>query len=87
MTAIVTEICRHHATVCREINRNRYVGDELPKLIGYDGMAGPFHVDNTFSYFEALASYLLKHGRPSQSCMTRRNAQRRHRYDPKADIR
>jgi hypothetical protein len=32
---IAAEIGRHRATVYREIKRNRFVGNELPKLNGY----------------------------------------------------
>lgn len=35
---IATEIGRHRSTVYREIKRNRFVDDELPKLNGYYGM-------------------------------------------------
>ena len=35
---IAAEIGRHRLTVFREIKRNRYVDDELPKLNGYYGM-------------------------------------------------
>lgn len=35
---ITAEIGRHRSTVFREIMRNRYVDDELPKLNGYYGM-------------------------------------------------
>ncbi len=35
---IAAEIGRHRATVYREIKRNRYFDDELPKLNGYYGM-------------------------------------------------
>ena len=35
---IAAEIGRHRSTVFREIKRNRYVDDELPKLNGYYGM-------------------------------------------------
>ena len=36
---IATVIGRHRATVYREIKRNRFVDDELPKLNGYYGMS------------------------------------------------
>ncbi len=39
VTEIAAEIGRHRATVYREIKRNRYFDDELPKLNGYYGMA------------------------------------------------
>ena len=35
---IAAEIGRHRSTVFREIKRNRYVDEELPKLNGYYGM-------------------------------------------------
>jgi IS30 family transposase len=35
---IAAEIGRHRSTVFREIKRNRFVDDELPKLNGYYGM-------------------------------------------------
>jgi IS30 family transposase len=35
---IAAEIGRHRSTVFREIKRNIYVDDELPKLNGYYGM-------------------------------------------------
>ncbi len=35
---IAAEIGRHRSTVFREIKRNRYIDDELPKLNGYYGM-------------------------------------------------
>jgi len=35
---IAAEIGRHRSTVFREIKRNKYVDDELPKLNGYYGM-------------------------------------------------
>lgn len=35
---IAAEIGRHRSTVFREIKRNRYVDDELPKLNGYYGV-------------------------------------------------
>lgn len=35
---IASEIGRHRATVYREIKRNRYIDEELPKLNGYYGM-------------------------------------------------
>jgi IS30 family transposase len=35
---IAAEIGRHRSIVFREIKRNRYVDDELPKLNGYYGM-------------------------------------------------
>ncbi len=35
---IAAEIGRHRSTVFREIKRNRFVDDKLPKLNGYDGM-------------------------------------------------
>lgn len=35
---IATEINRHRSKVYREIKRNRFVDDELPKLNGYYGM-------------------------------------------------
>ena len=36
---IAAEIGRHRATVYREIKRNRFVDEELPKLDGYYGMS------------------------------------------------
>ncbi|MBU2358434.1 MAG: helix-turn-helix domain-containing protein [Alphaproteobacteria bacterium] len=36
---IAAEIGRHRATVYREIKRNRFVDNELPKLNGYYGMS------------------------------------------------
>lgn len=35
---IAAEIGRHRSTVYREINRNRFIDTELPKLNGYYGM-------------------------------------------------
>ncbi len=35
---IAAEIGRHRSTVFREIKRNKFVDDELPKLNGYYGM-------------------------------------------------
>lgn len=35
---VAAEIGRHRSTVYREIRRNRFVDDELPKLTGYYGM-------------------------------------------------
>lgn len=35
---IATEISRHRSKVYRDIKRNRFVDDELPKLNGYYGM-------------------------------------------------
>ena len=35
---IAAEIGRHRSTVYREINRNRFIDTELPKLNGYFGM-------------------------------------------------
>ncbi|TYB90935.1 helix-turn-helix domain-containing protein, partial [Oceaniovalibus sp. ACAM 378] len=35
---IAAEIGRHRSTVFREIKRNRYIDDELPKLNGYYGV-------------------------------------------------
>jgi IS30 family transposase len=36
---IAAEIGRHSSTVFREIKRNKFVDDELPKLNGYYGMS------------------------------------------------
>ncbi len=38
VSKIAVEIGRHRATVYREIKRNRFADDELPKLNGYYGM-------------------------------------------------
>lgn len=38
MSKIAVEIGRHRSTVFREIKRNKFVDQELPKLNGYYGM-------------------------------------------------
>jgi len=38
VSKIAVEIGRHRSTVFREIKRNRFVDEELPKLNGYYGM-------------------------------------------------